>query len=428
MADEFDDAFHRLDQQRALTALSVTRPAPDAVGKANAIARETGVPAETADRNLPALEQQVQIARARAVMQSSPTIANWASNPRNAAVSADDMEQLAANARHWQEVGRLSGSIKSTPLPAPTIWNGVKGIAASVYQGVASAGAEVRGVLGDWLPTPPSLAATGTPRLGGSMLENDRRTRAQSNARVADAAPTYQSWYARGLYGSVSSLAQMAPSVALGTLAGSPALGIATAAVQTGVPAYNKYRDRGATRTQAALGGTLEGGAEAIGEALPMGFLVDSIGGRLGKKGVGEFLAGYLGRELPSEMATTLAQNAVDTAIANPGKTWGQYLAEQPDAMVQTAISTLVAGGAFAGVHQAVQRYGDSADEHGRETAAAGALDQAMRSAADSKTRLRDSEAYAEFVGLHTNNTAIEHVFISAAITRAYFTPADWIR
>ncbi len=422
MADEFDNAFHRLDQQRALTALAVSRPAPEVAGKANAIARQTGVPVETADRNLPALEQQVQLARARAVMDANPTVATWAAKPRNAAVGADDMDQLAKNSAYWQQVGRASGSITSTPLPAPTIWNGIKGVATSLYQGVASAGAEVRGVLGDWLPSVPSMAAPGTPRLGGSMmLENDRRTRAQSNARVADATPTYKSWYARGLYGGASSLAQMAPSVALGTLAGSPALGIATAAVQTGVPAYNKYRDRGATRGQALVGGTLEGTAEAVGEALPMGFLVNSIGGRLGKKGVGEFLTGYLGRELPSEMATTLAQNAVDTAIANPDKTWGQYLAEQPDALVQTAIGTLMAAGAFAGVHQAAQRYGVQADEQGRAAASAGALDTAMAGAAESKTRQRDPEAFKELVGLHTQDTPIEQIFVPAESLSRYF-------
>ncbi|WP_375272038.1 acetyltransferase [Sphingomonas sp.] len=418
--DEFDDAFRRLDQTRALTALTIDRPAPDAAGRANAIARQTGVPAETADRNLPSLEQQVQIARARRAMEREPTVAAWASNPRHAAVGADDMDALAKNAAYWRRVSD-GQSLRSQEAPDGTLWNSVTGIGTSLYEGVRTAGAQIRGVLDDWLPGISAPSAPGTPTLGNYGAINDRRLRAQSAARVDAATPQFKSKFASGLYGGVSSLAQTAPSILVGMATGSPAAGLAVAGLQQGVPAYNKYRDRGGTRGQALAGGALEGGIEVATEKLPMEFLVK----RLGKLGAGDFLSGFLGRELPGELVATVTQNAVDTAIANPDKTWGEYLAEQPDALVQTAIGTLVAGGFFSGVNAAANRYGGRAVEGARAAEAGDALNAAMDGAAQSKVRIRDPEAFKQFVAAHTDGSAIENVFIPAEKVASYFQSQD---
>lgn len=420
MADEFDLAFRRMDQQRAMAGLAVDRPAPDAVGKANAVARATGVPPETADRNLAQLERTVEMARAARVMGREPTVATWASNPRNAAVGADDVDQLARNAEYWRRAA--NGTISAAPKPAPTFWNGLVGIGTSLLQGFSSAGANIRGVLSDWLPDGPvPKSAPGIPTLGDFGRENDRRVRAQANAQIDAATPEYKSWYGRGIYNGASSIAMTAPTVALGILTGSAPVGLAGMALATGVPAYNKYRDRGATRGQALAGGALEGGIEAGTEALPMGFLVNN----LGKRGAGHFISGFLGRELPGEFAATLGQNAVDTAIANPDKTWGQYFAEQPDALVQTAIGTLMTAGLYGGIHHVARRYAADVINQAQSASAAGNLDQAMSAAAASKTRQRDPQAFADLVGMHTQDTPIERLFVPAEAADRYFQAHD---
>lgn len=403
-----------------MAGLIVDRPAPDAVGKANAVARATGVPPETADRNLAQLERTVEMARAARVMGREPTVATWAANPRNAAVGADDVDQLARNAEYWRRAA--NGTISAAPKPAPTLWNGLVGIGASLLQGFSSAGANIRGVLSDWLPdVPVPKSAPGIPTLGDFGRENDRRARAQANAQIEAATPEYKSWYGRGIYGGASSIAQNAPSVAIGLLTGTAAPALTAMALQTGIPAYNKYRDRGGTRGQALVGGALEGGIEAGTEALPMGFLVDN----LGKRGASRFISGFLGRELPGEFAATLGQNAVDTAIANPNKTWGQYLAEQPDALVQTAIGTLMTAGLYGGIHHVARRYATDAIDQARSATAAGNLDQAMSAAAASKTRQRDPQAFADLVGLHTQDTPIERLFVPAEAADRYFQAHD---
>ena len=92
---------------------------------------------------------------------------------------------------------------------------------------------------------------------------------------------------------------------------------------------------------------------------IPMGYALR----KFGKAGMGEFLTGFLARELPSEQAATLTQDAVDTAIANPDKTWGEYWAERPAAAYQTLLATAVQSGAMGaahgGAHLAKQHYID---------------------------------------------------------------------
>jgi hypothetical protein len=78
-----------------------------------------------------------------------------------------------------------------------------------------------------------------------------------------------------------------------------------------------------------------------------MGFLVK----RLGKTGMKEFLAKFVGAELPTEQVATFLQDAVDTAIANPDKTWGDFWAERPDAAFDTAVATAVMAGGMGTVH-----------------------------------------------------------------------------
>jgi len=85
------------------------------------------------------------------------------------------------------------------------------------------------------------------------------------------------------------------------------------------------------------FGGMLEGGIEVVTELTPMRFFV----GKFGKEGAVKYIAGILAREIPGEQAATLAQDAVDTAIANPDKTWGEYWAERPEAAYETLVATV---------------------------------------------------------------------------------------
>lgn len=206
--------------------------------------------------------------------------------------------------------------------------------------------------------------------------------------------PEFETATGQGLYSGGVSVIRNAPGIALSILTGTPAPGLAIAGGQTGTEAYSRYRERGGTRGEAALGAALEGGIEVATELLPMRFMVD----RLGKAGATEFVKGLLAREIPGEQLATLAQDAVDTAIANPDKTWGEYVAERPGAAYQTLLATVVQAGTMGGVQAVANRMAGFDAQAARAQEASVAAEALTVMVQQSKLRQRDPEAFAQFV------------------------------
>lgn len=177
------------------------------------------------------------------------------------------------------------------------------------------------------------------------------RKATQAQDRIDATNPAFDSATAQGIYSGGASLVQSLPGLAASIATANPAPMLVMAGARQGLPAYAKYLDRGATKGEAALGATGEGAAEVGFEAWPMGFLVN----KFGKAGAGEFLKGLLGREILTEQGTTFVQDAIDTAIANPDKTWGEYWKERPGAMYQTLLATLTQGGLTGGLSSATR-------------------------------------------------------------------------
>ena len=182
------------------------------------------------------------------------------------------------------------------------------------------------------------------------------RSRAQQEAAEQEtetqlAAPEFDTMLGRGLYSGTSSLIQNLPGLVASVATLNPLPALANIAATTAPSAYQKYRERGGTVEEAALGSGAETGVELVTEKFPLGFAVKT----LGKVGFGQFLRNYLGRELPSEAVATITQNAIDTAIANPDKSWNDYVNELPGALGETAIATLVPGTVLAGASKVAQ-------------------------------------------------------------------------
>jgi hypothetical protein len=171
----------------------------------------------------------------------------------------------------------------------------------------------------------------------------------QTNVQMAE--PEFDTMLGRGLYSGTSSFIQNLPGTVASVIKETSIPALANIAAVTAPATYQKYRERGASVGEAALGTSLETGIELGTEALPLNRAVKI----LGKVGFGSFIKQYLGRELPSEAVATILQNAVDTAIANPDKTWADYVKELPNALGETAIATLVPTTVLAGASKVAQ-------------------------------------------------------------------------
>jgi hypothetical protein len=221
---------------------------------------------------------------------------------------------------------------------------------------------------------------------------------AKQATNVQMAEPEFDTMLGRGLYSGASSLVQMTPGLAASVVTANPLPALANIAAITAAPTYQKYRERGATVSEAALGTAAETGVELATEALPLGFAVKT----LGKVGFGQFLRNYLGRELPSEAVATITQNAIDTAIANPDKTWTDYVNELPSALGETAIATLVPGTVLAGaskVAQTLQREPRAATEEAPPEEPGAEADAAPRRPSTAPPPPADMGALAKALG-----------------------------
>lgn len=238
-----------------------------------------------------------------------------------------------------------------------------------------------------------SLGTMAADALGMGQDDALRKYR-NADARVERSTPEFETSTGQGLYGGAQSIVDNAPGLALSIITGNPLPGLALAGGRTAGDAYGKYRERGGTPGQAAAGAVLEGGIEVATELLPMRFMVD----KLGKAGATEFMKGLLAREIPGEQIATLAQDAVDTAVANPDKTWGEYIAERPDAAYQTLLGTLVQAGAMGTASTVARRLAPQQERGEQAEATVQAVQELAQLQAASKLAQRDPGSVVEFV------------------------------
>lgn len=426
--DPLDAAIDGVEQGNARLRQSfygAVRQNPDEFARARVLSRETGLPTALVARNLPRVEQRTALDRVEQLRLDAPDLARRFEDQDFASLAHDDVDTLSkvervlkpaeraffADPMNTSMRRRAPAELLTGPTPtltAPTqpegnFVNALRGMGVNTGVGLDKARINAQAWMGDILDIVARRPQTAE---GDSLNQNRMREYGQANDRAEAARPEYNLGFTNDLYDATTSLAQTAPSMGLAIATKNPALGLGVAGLQSAD--YLKYKGRGATVGEASLGALGEGAVEVLTEALPMGFLVD----KFGKAGVKDFLSGFLIREGLGEQAATLAQDAIDTAIANPNKTWGEYWAERPEAAYKTALATLMTGGAVAApkaladVMAGAPNVRETLDERvatrtERATASAdagGAMRELATLAGDSKLRRRDAEAFAQHV------------------------------
>jgi len=422
-ADPLDEWMASQDAARRSVMLNQAPP-PDMVGRANELSRKSGLPPTIIEQNIPAYEAQDRASRVNELVRQYPAIGRWGDNPRNLALAQDDLESVRRNAEYWTRVGKASGNLQAAQAPAPTIWNSLKGIGANLLYGFQATPDDIRDLAEGLLTSDAEQARKDalTRDFGEVATRSMGRMQAARRYQAAqDSNPAFRSRLWRNVYGAASSLAQLAAPVVAGVVTGGVGAGLTLTGVTVGAPAYQKYRQRGASRTQAVIGGTLEGGMEAAGEKLTLGFLNRA----LGKVGFGKFITGFVARELPGELATTIGQNAVDTAIANPDVSWADYVNALPSDLLDTGIQTLMLGGAVAGLNHAGMKAAQRFKGVPQALDDASDLGGGMDAAVDAKTRQRDPEAFKALIESLAGGES-PNLYIPAEAVQQYLQAADY--
>ena len=367
---------------------STTDFSPDAAAQAARLGRARNLPPDVVLRNLPEVQRRQLIETGSTLLDGSPTlkrrVADRPDFTQQVSDEIDRMVELEAKVRQFGELKAYRGA-EPQLLARDSM---LRGIATTVPETLRAMREGLRLQMGDFFDMIGFL-----PRDEVAKREALRRAE-QANARTTYNDPYFGEGLgadtASAIYGGLKSTAQQGLGIAASIATGSPAPGLAVLGLQQQTQAYSKYRARGASGGMASLGAAGEAAVEVGTELLPMGFLVD----KLGKTGMREFMAGLLARELPTEQIATAVEDALDTAIANPDKSWGDYLAERPGAAYQTLVSTvtqsLVMGGANKVLERSLRAV-NSVNEAGRDAEVLQALSAL---AAQAKLRERNPEEF----------------------------------
>lgn len=399
MSDDFDAAVAATLQpdpgQSARVGFAAAYGvSPDAYAEAKRIERRTGIPADSVLANPIEAKREAAVGSIDfgALAKTAPATAALLADVERAKVSHDDLDNLQG----------AETTLKAWKGPTPSFSSVASGFAEALKFKPLVAG--VRLAMNDLM-----FGAGTTPEDQVRRADLVRKA-GQAQAQQDYTTPAFESATAAGAYSGGVSILQNLPGLAASIATGSPAPGLALAGINSAAPAYGKYASRGATIGEAAGGALAEGAVEVATEALPMGFLVKNFG----RVGAGQFIAGMLGREVPSEQVATLVQDLVDAAVANPDKTFGDYLAERPDAAYQTLVATLVQGGVMGGASKIAQVASGRAQQAQMAEELAARIEQFNQFAAASKVLQRDPEAFAQFVAQAAQDGPVQAVFIDA--------------
>lgn len=225
----------------------------------------------------------------------------------------------------------------------------------------------------------------------------------------------------RGIKQGLASIQTSAFSLAIGR--GRPVFTASTAGTLTGGSSYLTARSQGLDEDSALTYAAIDGTIEALTEVGPLKALLDRtpVGSTLGKR-----ISNYLAREQIGEQVATAGQdfNAWVFLPENKDKTFGDYLAERPEAAVETFFAALTSSAVQGGTVGAVQRVADIAIRRASRAQSsledAQAIDNIMDSAAKHKMREADPQAFEEYVASQTQGTPAENIYIPTEAVDTY--------
>lgn len=412
------------DRARLATALqSGVNQNPDEVAGTRREARARGVPPEAV--------QQMRAAKAPLppaltswydMPETAPRTSRFLGQPQNAAVAHDDIQSLSEMER-VVAAGQFGGQeLRATRGRAASWGSFFGGLGAAFRDAFSPEGSVYRGsalALQDALANSPLnlTDATGNRIFTPTSRETALGRVRQAQNELATARPEFENRLANAAYGGVESTIRMSGGLAASILLRNPTPALVAAGAQTGGEAYGRYAERGATPGEAALGATGEAAVEVATELIPMKLIVDMFGAA----GAKNFLvkAGKAAlAEVPGEQIATAAQDAIDTAIANPDKTWADYLAERPGAAADTFVATIVQAGlttgAGAGV-SAANRYVEGRAAQAAQAETDGGLVDKLNAVAEaSKLRERDPESFEQFMREVAEDGPVDTLYVAA--------------
>ena len=406
-----DDPFEaELRQQRDdELAYRIKVARPDEEARARALAEPRGLAPSAVASNLPAFEAEARAAKAKNVMSQYPAIGRWSAKPGNAAIAADDYDNLSLFGKAFYGLKNFGKTLEAGTWTAlGGIYGAIGGLAENLDALSPSSDAERR------------AGVRSLPRL---VADYALGLQASDKTAAAKARPNVENWLARNLLQGVESLPTTAASVGVGVVAG-PTAGASVMGASVAGNEYAEARSKGLSVPRSAIYGASQGAVEFITEKLPVSRLVGDLAA---KSPIGKTLMRQLAAEIPGEQAATVLQDLNEWATLNPDKTIREFIAERPAAAAETLAATIGGVGTTVAVTKAAERTariaGDMIDRRQQAERAslnAAFLEQVADATGKAKTMGRSPDAVADLVQQLGDDTGADRVFIPAEALRAY--------
>jgi GNAT superfamily N-acetyltransferase len=396
-----------MNLQRAATAN------PQDEAKRRKLAGQLGMPTAilppTPDAESQAFLKNTQ---AQEIMAKYPALAKWAQNPDNAAVAGKDLPTL----------GNIEETAKSLPQIALGYGKNLAGSAAAAFPNANAAVwsfVQAAGAILSTNATKPLADQFGTPDVGAMLATTALDMRKRATQIGKDLAPDTSGMgtIERGIYSGVQSAATTLMTLPLSIASGSPVPTLSALSAITAGQSLGEAIDKGLPLNEALIHATKQGLIEYGTELFPVGNLLKNL---TAKTGLIQTATQFMIREGIGEQAATVLQDLDKWATLNPEKPFSEYLAERPEAALETLIATAVGGSIQVGGAKAVAKGLEtmqraSTVDLGRAQRAEenhGILMGLGGQAAGHPLRERDPQAFHDFMSTMTEDGNLSDVYI----------------
>lgn len=365
-----------LESRVKLNISEAVKQDPLQVFKSKTLSQSLGLPQDVTFRNLKEVEANAKSKEWESAIANSPTLKRLTADPYFAGVSFKDdalpeVEKLfrekgfaAASERRNKAIQdrktMLSEAMKGYKEDtASTLGSIGAGLAIDLPSGIVyGGGAAIFETAGEWLDRTgligTLLPANPLSMAGEKFRELGNRAKATADALSGETnstSPVVQGWYS-----GWRSFGSNAPALVGSVLTRNPKLALESLTAMVGGQEYLKAREEGKAPTESAAFATSQALIERATEGIPLDTLFRNL--RSGKGALNTFAVNQVQEQI-GEQAATVLQDLNDWAFLNPQKTFKEYLAERPNAAAQTAVATLVGGGAQTIIAQAVENTGN---------------------------------------------------------------------
>lgn len=369
---------------------------PDKAAEAAKLARRYNLPPEVAATFQEDYAAKAKVEDATRIADQSPRLRSWlAKSETNAQVAHDDMPTLGSIEALMGSLGKgaryVFGADADRGLATDAVKAGRALVAGAPQFSAGAYGAAAY-----------PFEAVGLDSVGQFLRREQRASQAQSD-RLAG-MDTGPGLVERGVLSGLRSAGQQLVTLPAGAantarLTGEKLM-LALMGLTTFGQSYGKARDQGAGVGPSAFLGLEDATAEVVTEKFwgAAGLLADSKAGM----GAAKLFMRDILREVPGEVGATIWQNFNEWATLHPDKTVRDFIYEQPAALAETVIATIVGGGAQVGAIRATQKImGDGdrqraiAEQAERQAAA---VEQLQKLATASKLNQRDAVTFKGLV------------------------------